>query len=318
MSPHLIALLIRWQEAFAQGTDMSATDLCPDQPALAEQLRPLLEQLRLIYRADPYGTVTSNPFSIITPTSSRDGLNVFGYEIEGELGRGGMGVVYKARQIKLNRLVALKMILAGRHAGEADLARFRTEAEAIARLQHPNIVQIYEIGEHDGQPFFSLEFCRRRQPRPEAGRHAAARRDEAAQLVETLARAMQARAPGGRHPPRPEAGQHPARRPSGTPKITDFGLAKKLDDGPGQTADRRHHGHAQLHGAGAGRRQEQGDRPAADVYALGAILYELLTGRPPFKAATALDTILQVVERRAGAAAPVAMRRCRATWRRSA
>src|SRR5216110_217451 len=82
-----------------------------------------------------------------------------GYEVLGTLGRGGMGVVYRARQIKLNRTVALKMVLAGGHAGEAELARFRAEAEALARLQHPNIVQVHEVGEHNGLPFFSLELC---------------------------------------------------------------------------------------------------------------------------------------------------------------
>src|SRR5262249_28332057 len=116
---------------------------------------------------------------------------VAGYEILEELGRGGMGVVYKARQVGLNRLVALKMILAGGHASQQDLARFRTEAKAVARLQHPNVVQIHEIGDQNGLPFFSLEFC--------DGGSLADKLDgtpwparDAAQLVETLARAIYA------------------------------------------------------------------------------------------------------------------------------
>ena len=215
-----------------------------------------------------------------------------GYEILRELGRGGMGVVYQARHTKLHRVVALKMILAGSHAGAADLARFQTEAEAIARLRHANIVQVYEVSEHEGKPFFSLEFCgggsleKKLNGTPLPAREAAA-------LVETLARAMQA-----------AHEQHVIHRDlkpanvllaeDGTPKITDFGLAKKLDEA-GQTASGAIMGTPSYMAPeqAGGKSGEIG--PAADVYALGAILYECLTGRPPFKAATALDTVLQVV-----------------------
>ena len=117
-------------------------------------------------------------------------VSVPGYEIEGVLGRGGMGVVYKARHLALKRTVALKMVLAGGHAGPQELARFRIEAEAVARLQHPNIVQIHEVGEADGHPYCALEFVE--------GGNLASKLDgkplparEAARLVETLARAMQ-------------------------------------------------------------------------------------------------------------------------------
>jgi WD40 repeat protein len=206
-----------------------------------------------------------------------------------------MGVVYKACQIKANRLVALKMILAGAHAGEADLARFRTEAEAIARLEHPHIVHVYEVGEHDGYPFFSLEFC--------AGgsldRHLAGTPlppATAAQLVEMLARGVQAAHEKGivHRDLKPanvllrDAGPLP-----GTPRITDFGLAKKMDDGAGQTRT------GSILGTPAYMAPEQAEGkkdlgPAVDVYALGAILYECLTGRPPFHAPTSLDTMMLV------------------------
>jgi serine/threonine protein kinase len=215
-----------------------------------------------------------------------------GYEILGELGRGGMGVVYQARQVKLNRVVALKMILAGGHAGPDEQARFRTEAEAIARLQHPNIVQIHEVGEHEGLPFFSLEFCPAGTLQHELD-GTPLQPLEAAALVERLARAMAvAHQKGVIH--RDLKPANVLLTEDGTPKITDFGLAKRLDVA-GQTASGAVMGTPSYMAPEQAGGQSGTVGAAADVYALGAILYELLTGRPPFKAATPLDTLLQVI-----------------------
>jgi serine/threonine protein kinase len=224
---------------------------------------------------------------------------VEGYEILGILGRGGMGVVYKARQAGLNRLVALKMILAGEHASPEERARLRAEAEAVAQLQHPNIVQIYEVGECEGRPFLSLEFVgagslsQRLKSRRLTAR-------QAAQLVEVLAGAI-----GAAH----QRGIiHRDLKPANvlltedeTPKITDFGLAKRLDGGKGITCSGAIMGTPAYMAPeqASGRSREIG--PATDIYALGAILYEALTGRPPFQADSPLDTVLQVLERDAPA-----------------
>jgi WD40 repeat protein len=225
-------------------------------------------------------------------TGVAEQVGIPGYEILGVLGRGGMGVVYHARQTKLKRLVALKMILAGAHAGPQELERFRLEAEAIARLQHPNVVQIYEVGEHEGKPYFSLEFVDGGSLQNTlTGTPLPAR--EAARLVETLALAMQAAHQlGVIH--RDLKPANVLLTKTGIPKITDFGLAKQLGQDSGQT----HTG--QIMGTPSYMAPEQvaGNvktiGAAADIYALGAILYELLTGRPPFKAASVLDTLEQV------------------------
>ncbi len=216
-----------------------------------------------------------------------------GYEILGELGHGGMGIVYKARQTSLKRLVALKMIPRSDGVTPHDLARFRSEAEAVARLRHPNIVQVYEVGEHDGRPFFSLEYV-------DGGNLAARLRQslpaprEAAALVEKLARAV--------HAVHQCHVVHRDLKPAnvlltadGTPKVTDFGLAKKLDDPTGHTRSGAVIGTPAYMAPeqAAGRVQEVG--PAADVYALGAVLYECLTDRPPFRAPTAWETVRQVL-----------------------
>jgi serine/threonine protein kinase len=239
-----------------------------------------------------------------------------GYEILGELGRGGMGIVFKARQVALNRLVALKMIHAGELADLDSLTRFRTEAEAVAKLQHPNIVQIYEVGEADGRPFFSLEYvgggnlAERVGGQPQAPAVAAS-------LVEELARAVHyAHAQGVIHRDLKPGniliaecgsriadsntegnGQSPISNPqSAIPKIADFGLAK-YTAGPGRPDSPSRRGlivgTPQYMAPEAGTTPETVG-PAADIYSLGAILYEMLTGRPPFRGGSAIDTLLQI------------------------
>jgi tetratricopeptide (TPR) repeat protein len=235
------------------------------------------------------------------PVPGRQLPSLPGYELLGEIGRGGMGVVYKARQIGLNRLVALKVLLGGRHAGERQLARFRAEAEAVARLQHPNIVQIYEVGEHAGSPYFSLEFVAGGTLANRIARGPTPAR-EAAELVETLARAV--------HYAHERGIVHRDLKPAnilitdssgqpGVPKITDFGLAKKLDDDAAYTRTGVVVGTPQYMAPeqAGGRAGEVG--PATDVYALGVILYELLAGRPPFDGESAIHLLFRVTREEA-------------------
>jgi serine/threonine protein kinase len=237
----------------------------------------------------PPSPANSSTTIATSPSSGAFGIDIPGYEILELLGRGGMGVVYKARQLRLKRLVALKMVRAGAHADERDLRRFRAEAEAVARLQHPNVVQIFDIADHNGLPYFAMEYADggtleqfvRNSPLAPA---------HAAELLRTLASAM--------HHAHGRGIIHRDLKPAnvlmladGTLKITDFGLAKILDEEQSLTPT------AALLGTpgymapeqAAGKAKRVG--PATDIHALGAILYKLLTGHAPFRGETVIDTL---------------------------
>jgi WD40 repeat protein len=216
------------------------------------------------------------------------------YEILGELGRGGMGVVFRARQISLNRPVALKMIRDGALAGETAAQRFRTEAENTAHLDHPNIVPIYEVGEHEGRPFFSMKLI---EGGTLSGRQQSFRANprQAAGLVAEVARAVQhAHQRGLLH--RDIKPENILMDVGGTPYVTDFGLARRLDDAAGQTQSGALVGTlaymAPEQAAGCGKELTT----ATDVYGIGALLYSLLTGRPPHCGADLADTLQLVRE----------------------
>jgi WD40 repeat protein/tetratricopeptide (TPR) repeat protein len=217
-----------------------------------------------------------------------------GYEVLGVLGWGGMGVVYRAWQQRPHRMVALKMVRAGAQASPEVLARFRVEADAVARMQHPHIVQIHQVGQHAGCPFLVLELvegpslARSLSGTPQATR-------QAVELVELLARAIHsAHCQGVVH--RDLTPTNILLTADGVPKITDFGLAKLVKGGEGirtETGELLGTPSYMAPEQAASRHQAIG--AATDVYALGAILYEMLTGRPPFKAESPLETIRQVV-----------------------
>jgi Protein kinase domain/WD domain, G-beta repeat len=284
------AILAAYLDAAAKGQAPDRAELLARHPDLAAELAAFFaEDAQVRQMAEPATLPLSEPQPALAT------VRYFGdYELLEEIARGGMGVVYKARQVSLKRLVAIKMILGGTFAGELTVQRFRKEAEAGAQLDHPSIVPIYEVGEHQGQHYFSMKLI-------EGGSLAAARSAAPADLrsagkrVATVARAV--------HHAHQRGILHRDLKPgnilidaAGEPHVTDFGLARRID------------GDSRLTQSGAivgtpcymAPEQAAGRKDLttlADVYSLGAILYEQLTGRPPFQAETPLDTALQVVER---------------------
>jgi len=267
------------------------------------QWREDLEQLFQVHGAAEADGISAVSFGDSQPSAvfpaGATGGRLGQYELLGEVGRGGMGVVYKARQAGLDRLVALKVILSGEHSGPQERARFLTEAAAAGSLQHPNIVQVHEVGEQDGRPYLVLEWVDGGSLAAKLGGLPWPAR-AAALHVETLARAM--------HHAHQHGIIHRDLKPANilltaddSPKIADFGLARRLPQSETEATAR---GRQTTTGAVLGTpsymapEQAAGDRravgPAADTYALGAILYELLTGRPPFLGESVLDTLMQV------------------------
>ncbi|WP_372894348.1 protein kinase [Stieleria sp.] len=302
-------MIAGYLDAEKTGRELDRDELMNKHPNLADSLREFFvnhDRLKAVTDGEepsrtPNGTGSNDPTLAPTQSPVMHGPTVgqqvryFGdYELLEEIARGGMGVVFKARQINLNRIVALKMILAGELAGEEEIRRFKSEAEAAAQLDHPGIVPIFEIGEYDGKHYFSMGFV--------DGESLAAHMPdgplppkEAAELTTKICAAVQyAHEKGVIH--RDLKPGNVLMDPNGIPRVTDFGLAKQVAGESDLTRT------GQIIGTPAYMPPEQasGDTskigPAADIYALGAVLYTMLTGRPPFQAPSPMETLLQVLE----------------------
>jgi serine/threonine-protein kinase len=286
--------------------------LLPEVRRLWRQMRAVDAELDALFLVPGHGPdADSDP----SGQAGADVPRIPGYDVEALLGRGGMGVVYKARHHRLNRPVALKMLIAGAYAGPTERARFQHEAEAVASLRHANIVAVYDVGDHEGCPYFTMELLEGGSlAQALAGTPQPAR--QAAALLITLAEAVQAAHRAGI--------VHRDLKPAnilltadGTLKVADFGLARPFEGEPSLTLSGARVGTPSYMAPEQARGQARAIGPAADVYSLGAILYETLTGRPPFRAETPWETVQQVIDQ--DPAPPSRLNaRCRATGRRSA
>jgi tRNA A-37 threonylcarbamoyl transferase component Bud32 len=305
-------LLLQWQAARERGQPCSAEQVCAAHPELLGAIRErivALEAMHALLGLDPSTLPrprASKPSSTAPaePRSQAGELpELPGYEVLALIEEGGMGTVYRARQPKLQRQVAIKMIRAGRHARADQLDRFRSEVEAVARLRHPHIIQIYEVGEWQGQPYFSMEYVADGNLAQRLARGLVPPR-EAAEIVRTLAEAMHhAHTCGVVHRDlkpanvllrrKPTTREGAAEAESFEPLVGDFGLVKLLDEvGPTRTDMVLGTPQYLAPEQAEGRAQEVG--PATDVHAFGVILYEMLAGRPPFLGANPLEILDQI------------------------
>jgi serine/threonine-protein kinase len=272
-------------------------EVCANCPELLPEVRRRWKQMRMVEAEldqlfpTPGPTRDSDLPEAGHPESELP--HILGYQVEAVLGRGGMGIVYKARHLRLNRQVALKMMLTGGYAGPEERERFLREAEAIARLLHANLVHVYDTGDHDGRPYFTMEYveggtlAQKLSGTPQPAHFASA-------LVASLADAVHVAHEGGI--------VHRDLKPAnillsvdGTPKIADFGLARHFNTSSAltRTGDRMGTPSYMAPEQAMGKARMIG--PSVDIYSLGALLYELLTGKPPFKGETAAETELQVL-----------------------
>jgi WD40 repeat protein len=297
----LDAVITAYLKAAEAGADPDPAEWLARYPDLKAKLTDFFSMQRSLDRVA--APLRDAPTLGATPTGVALGhVPYFGdYELLDEIARGGMGVVYRARQVSLSRTVALKMILAGQLASADDVRRFRTEAEAAANLDHPHIIPIYEVGEHQGQHYFSMKLIEGGNLAAcglaSATGHANAKLQaaDAARLVTQVARAV--------HYAHQRGILHRDLKPANVlldeqrhPYVTDFGLAKRVQADKGQTQSGTILG-TPSYMAPEQAAGQKGLTVAADVYSLGAILYELLTGRPPFRGDTAFDTLMLVMER---------------------